>query len=141
MRILGLAGIIVVAASCITMIVTAIALGHTGNCARGGPYVIANECSDADIANGLYFGLGIAGLTLGSIAVAFGYGLTAMLTVMGLGFASAGITLLIAGSSWLRVMAVIWTVLGLAFVVGCAIAVWRERVKSRETSERPAIFG
>jgi len=139
---LGAAGVAIVAAACIAMIVTSISLGHTGNCAAGAvPYHVTHRCSPEDITNAGIFAVGLVALVLGSFAVAFGFGSNPMILVMGSGFASSAIALLIDGSPGVQIMAWIWLLVGLGMAIGAAIALLRQRSADRLAAERPQIFG
>jgi hypothetical protein len=143
-RVVGIAGVVLVAAASVTLIITALNLGNGPAYCASGPtaFRIRHHCSESDVINAGVFGAAIMVMVAGSFAVAFTFGSWAMIVVMGAGFLAAGTALLIQGSSsGIEIMAGTWALMGLGFCIGGGIALARQIREHREHRERPRFLG
>jgi hypothetical protein len=117
-------------------------INQSQNCAAGAsPYAIAHRCSPKEIQNAAIFAGGLLVMIAGCFAIAFTLGSNAMFVFMGASFASTATAILIAGAHFLLIMAVIWGLLGLSFIIGGGIA-WRRKLAARDLiGTRPQILG
>jgi hypothetical protein len=114
------------AAAIIAMVLAELVLTKHGNCARGGPYTIARECTGEEENYGWLLGAGIVATVIAGCGLVLTLGVGAMFLGMGSAFLAGSIAVLIGGTSVIS-LAVTWGVAGTAFLIGGCFALWAER--------------
>jgi hypothetical protein len=108
------------------MVLAELVLTKHGNCARGGPYVIARECTSEEENYGWLLGAGIVATVVAGFGLVFTLGVGAMFFGMGSAFLAGAIAVSIGGTSQVSLV-VTWGVAGVAFLIGGGFALWAER--------------